>query len=212
MAGLAQVVTGWTGSVSIVIGSVTSTVTPDERDSVVRVVLQLAADTAKGTGSSVQAWSDASGQLRIYSSLGTWRLVSSGTTKDRLVSPASDIFNAGETWQAATPHLDGYYPARGLAVRGAPVAFTTSSASSEGAYSGANVLGSSSVTFTGYDEITAQWADELTLSEGSVWDYWRDGFFVFRSRLGMTTRSRWGALGSEARIRAQADLVRGGFG
>ena len=212
VVGLAQVIDGWTGYVRIVIGLNTTTITPSTTgtDSAIRIVLALVASAARETGADVQAWADSTGKLRIYSS-STWRLVSSGTTMDRLTTPASDVLSAGVTWEASTAHANGYYPSRGLAIRGAPAAFTSSHSSGEGAYAGANVLGTSSISFTGYETLADQWTDELAMSDGSTWDLWRDGFYVLRARMGRTTRARWGSLGSEATLRFQGDLVRGGF-
>lgn len=210
VAGLAEVIDGWTGTVGVVIASKTITITPAARDSAARIVLALVGNAAKETGADVQGWADASGKLRIYSS-SAWRLFSTGTTKDRLMTPTADILSAGETWEASTAHANGYYPSRGIAINGSPAAFTSSNTTGNGAYAGANVIGTKGVSMTGYDTLTSQWEDELTLSDGSTWDYWRDGFYVFRARLQGVSRSRWGAQGTEAALNIQGKLVRGGF-
>ena len=208
--GLAKVVTGWTGSVAIVTGGVTTTITPEARDSAARILIQLVTQTARDTGTDTQAWVDSTGKVRIYCAA-TWRLVSSGTTQSRLDTPSAAVYSAGVTFEASSAHSDGYYPSYGLQVNGAPAAFTTVEPSSAGAYAPAVLLDSRSYSLTGYDTLSNQWDQEVALSNHDTWDLWRDGFYVARLRLGKTTRNRWGSLGTQASLSIQADMVRSPF-
>lgn len=208
--GLAKVVTGWTGSISLITGGVTTTITPEARDSAARILIQLVTETARDTGTETQAWVDSAGKVRIYCAA-AWRLASSGTTQTRLDTPASAIYSAGVTFEASSAHSDGYYPEYGLRVNGAPAAFTTVDPTSAGAYAPSTRLDSRSYSLVGYDTLSNQWDQEVALSNHDTWDLWRDGFYVARLRLGKTTRNRWGSLGTQASLNIAADLVRSPF-
>jgi hypothetical protein len=110
-----DVATGWTGSISLITGGVTTTITPEARDSAARILIQLVTETARDTGTNTQAWVDSTGKVRIYCAA-AWRLASSGTTQTRLDTPASAIYSAGVTFEASSAHADGYYPEYGLRV------------------------------------------------------------------------------------------------
>lgn len=208
--GLAKVTDGWTGSVAIVASGVTTTITPSARDSAARILIQLVTETMRDTGADTQAWVDALGKVRIYCSV-AYRIVSSGTTQSRLGTPAATLYAAGATFEASSAHTDGYYPAYGLKVNGAPAAFTSSDPTGSGAYAPAVLHDSRSYSFVGYDTLANQWDQEVALSNHDTWDLWRDGFYIARVRLGRTSRDRWGALGTQARLNMQASMVRSPF-
>ena len=210
VVGLAKVTDGWTGSIALVASGVTTTITPSARDSAARILIQLVTETTRDTGADAQAWVDASGKVRIYCSV-SYRLVSSGTTQSRLDTPAATIYAAGVTFEASSAHANGYYPAYGLKVNGAPAAFTSSDPTGAGAYAQAVIFDSRSYSFVGYDTLANQWDQEVALSNHDTWDVWRDGFYVARVRLGKTSRDRWGALGTQARLSMQASMVRSPF-
>ena len=201
---LAEVVSGWTGSVQTVIGAVTVTVTPNTRDSAANVWQELVRESARVHGGSWDGWPDAAGKLYI-SGPSTFTLSSSGTTQTRLQTTGS--YTGASEYTAAAAYHSGTFPTLGIQLDLGVMERTGGGVSGSGDYatSGGGRAPTGGVTISStYANIVTL---ESSLRPAEVHDVWVGGRVISRFWIRTVKRTQWGRGSDRARLVLDAMAV-----
>ena len=208
---LAKVTDGWTGAVSVIVGSVFATVSPRPRTSALRVMERLVYEARRVHGAAFVAYVNDSGKFRATMSP-SFQLAATGTSQARLgltgsltgtsitfpdVIPSAILPAYGAFLKSAVLKIDRGKPLLG----GGGLGFTKGQGSVRG-------------RLTLYDTLvnTSTFAD--TLADGGTFDVGimrtdnaTNVMTVERVRIRTSRVQRWGRLGSSGRVRCAVDSV-----
>lgn len=201
--GLAKVLTGWTGSLTVTVGATAVPIVPAEPTSAIelalRVDLVLGALGAQPYGASVSE----AGVL-------TWRAVSSFTlAATSLIQSRLNVAATatGTTVTASGAHADGFYPSRGMLV-GSPL-FTCSTvrsvADGSGALNPLPLVTDLSLTVQG--TLSELWALEDDFGADQMWDLWAGGTYRGRLRIDSAQRRRLGQSAEHGKLSLGASAI-----
>jgi hypothetical protein len=205
MVGLALVDSGWTGDVQITRGATTETITPQGRTSAAAIWSEVVRAAQNKFGGTWQGWPDSAGKLHIVTSLASFDLVCSGTTKTRLVFTGT--YTGAAEYTAASAHHSAVYPAYGMRLSIGVASRATRAPSANGDFGGSGARmgpSGSMVCYGTYAEIVSL---ESALDGGETHDAWIGGRVVGRVRLGEVKRNRWGGTGAQAYLDVGATVV-----
>jgi len=201
---LAEVVSGWTGSVQTTVGPTTVTVTPKTRDSVASVWERLMRASAGVFGGTWDGWPNGAGRL-VITGPATFSLTSSGTTQTRLQTTGS--YTGATEYTAAAAYHSGTFPTLGIQAELGVTERAGGGVSGSGDYatSGGAKAPTGRVTISSsYANIVAL---ESALRPAEVHDVWMGGRVISRFWIRSVRRARWGVGADQARLVLDAVVV-----
>ena len=207
---LAEVTDGWTGEARIAVGGLTASVTPADRESAFSVMRRLLVEAIRVHGVGFGVWSTTGGKFEIVGNA-VITITVTGTTMGRLGMTGALSGSTGYTFPTA--YAGGVIASDGIGVH-TPViktkkgrAMATGGAAFRGAFSGGKGR------LRAYDGLGDVVTLVGTLEAGGTYDaaIFRldDMPILTRFRVRAVARTRWGMLGSNARVRASLVEVSG---
>lgn len=195
-ASLAEVLSGWTGTIAVTYGGITTTITPYVRESVAslwaRTIAQVYADsgltmTISTSGSDTTITTSASCTITLTGNTATRTDYDSGPYTN--TSFPSD----------GNGYLGRYVPTRGLRLDGPAWSVELGRSTSTGSAGFAGPMIGGTATLTMWSSFADTWANEDL--EG-VYDVWHDGRIFGRGRIDSIRRERMGRLSDQVVMRA----------
>lgn len=192
-AALAEVLTGWTGSIAVTYSGTTTTITPYLRESVASLFARLIQRVEIESGLDLSIEVFASEQLRVYAA-SSFDMATSGNVATR--TDYSDLTYAGAaTYLSVSDGYTGrYVPFHGLRLDGITHGQGAGRAVSTGAAGYAGPLEMISARLRMWSIFADTWANE---DIQGVYDVWHDGRILGRGRIDTMTRTRMGRLSDQ---------------
>ena len=195
--GLAKVLTGWTGSLTVTVGATAVPIVPSEPTSAVELALRV--DVVLGAlGASPYGASVSAAGVITWRAVSSFTLAATGVIRSRLNVAAS---TTGTTVTGSGAHADGFYPARGMLVESPMVASSTTMSVSDGAGAINPLPMTSTVSLEVHDTLANIWAHEASFNTDHMWDLWAGGVYRGRLRVEDANRSRIGISAEHAALR-----------
>ena len=205
---LAEVVSGWTGSVVITGTAATRTVTPDGRTSAAEIWETLVRELARAQGQSAYGWADSSLKLHLQSGAGSFTLTASGTTQSRLKLTGT---YSGVTTLATASAVDNLVAPESTAVNAAPVRYLDQPPAGDGVLGVAPTQRSAPGALAMADStaysLTNMVAVEEAMDDGGTYDVFLNGRVYSRFRAGGVRRVRNGRKATFAMLNLKLDTV-----
>ncbi len=200
---LAPVVDGWTGTITVTIGSVVATVTPRARTSALRVLERMVYEARRVHGASFVAYVTSAGKFYVEMP-STFAIAATGTT-DTLTGLDDESGSSSYTFRSPIP--GAILPAYGARIR-TPITGATKGAS---LLAGGYGFTEGALKLTGrltlYDTLANSSTFADTLAGGGVYDVGimrtddsTDVMTVERFIVRTSMVGRWGRLGSSGRV------------
>ena len=202
---LAEVTSGWTGTVSIVVGAATVTHTPPATTSAVTVLEALEAAVARELAPAVlDAWTTAARQ--VFMRMATaFDVVATGTTMGRLGLTGALTGASSYTFPLAVPST--LAPSIGIGSAGAEVALSPGVALAAGGGARYGTLAGAGKTITVYGTMAEVVAANASLDDGKTYDLTMWAERSHRIRVRSTKLERWTRGGERARCVVDAVAV-----
>lgn len=197
-AALAEVLSGWTGTIAVTYGGVTTTVTPYVRESVASLFARLVAQVYADSGLALSVRVSTDDPFVAVSASSAFDLTLSGTCESR--SGLTDGPYSGATsYEGVAGVASLYVPTRGLRLDGPAWSVEVGRPTSTGSagYAGPMIGGTAQLTM--WSSFADTWANEDL--EG-VYDVWHDGRIFGRGRIDSIRRERMGRLSNQVVMRA----------
>ena len=201
---LTKVVDGWTGTLTVTIGSVVATVTPRARTSPLRVLERMVYEARRVHGASFVAYVTSAGKFYVEMP-STFAIAATGTTDTLTGLTANQSGSSSYTFPTAIP--SSLLPAYGARIR-TPITGATKGAS---LLAGGYGFTEGALKLTGrltlYDTLANSSTFADTLAAGGVYDVGimrtddsTDVMTVERFIVRTSMVGRWGRLGSSGRV------------
>ena len=198
--GLAKVLTGWTGSLTVTVGGVPVGITPSEPTSAVELAVRV--DTVlTALGAQPHGVQVSEAGVLVWSAVASFTLAATGVIQTRLNVAAS---TTATTVTGAGVHADGFYPARGMSIDSPMMATSQATTMADAAGSTGALAAVSSARLTANDTLQALWAFEDDFGTDQLWDLWAGGYYRARLRIEQVTRERLGTSAEAGRLSMQA--------
>ena len=185
--GMAQVLAGWSGTLSVTVGATTVPIAPDARTSAIVLALAIA-DTGTALGAAAVAYASATGALS-WESATAMRIDCSGVIRTRLNMAAS---TSGTKLGALGAHLDGFYPEHGMVLREAMHATTTVASIADGSGGVFGQAAARTLALEVHGTLANIWTYEAVFDADQAWDLWHGSAHAGRLRVDSVTRERLG--------------------
>ena len=185
--GLAQVLTGWSGTLSVTVGATTVPIVPATRTSAI-VLARAIATTASALDAAAVAYASSTGVLSWESAI-SMRIDCAGVIRTRLDMAAS---TSGTKLGALGAHLDGLYPEHGIQLREAMHATTTVASIADGSGGVFSQASTRALSLEIHGTLANVWTYEAAFSADQVWDLWHGSTQAGRLRVDSVTRKRLG--------------------
>jgi hypothetical protein len=207
---LAKVTDGWTGAVSVVVGSVFATVSPRSRTSALRVMELLVYEARRVHGASFVAYVDDAGRFRCTMSP-SFQLAATGTTQARL-GLTGTVTGTAVTFPNPVP--SAILPAYGAKLITSVVKLDKGASLLGGGFGFNKGRGKVRGRLTLYDTLanTSTFAD--TFADGGTFDVGlmrtdnaTNVMTVERIRIRTSRVQRWGRLGSSGSVHCSVESV-----
>lgn len=210
LTALAQVVSGWTGSVSVTYGATTATVTPPGRTSAFEVMTALGAEISRVIGgTSHNAWVTSAGVFEMVGG-SVFTVAATGTTEGRL--GLSGTLSGAAAYTFPSSYTGAVIPDYGLRAQSAAITVEDGVSTSTGATARTGGLKSGGGRIFAFDDFSDVFTLSADLDEGETYDahVWRDDDFppLVRLRVRSVRIVRWGAVNNKARLEARCVEVR----
>ena len=194
--GLAKVLTGWTGSLTVTVGATAVGIVPSETTSAIelagRIDVVLSALGAQPYGADASA-----AGVISWRAAGSFTLAASGVIQSRLGVAATAT---GTTVTGTGAHAGGFYPAQGMLVDTPLLASSTAQPMAD-ASGGIGALPSvARVAVEAHDTLAYLWAFEAEFGGDLMWDLWAGGRYRGRMRIDDVKRSRLGKSAERATL------------
>ena len=198
--GMAKVLGGWSGALSVTIGASTVAVTPGARTSAV-ILARAVAVTATSMGVTTQAYASSAGVL-TWEALSSISINASGLIRTRLNLAGT---TTGTTLTGAGAHTDGFYPEHGMQIRAIPQTTTTVPAAAAGAQTDVPNVAPQSLTIKAFGTLANLWTYEDAFGGDQIWDVWRFDGYWGRLRVDAVIRERFGASAEFGRLNMRGE-------
>jgi len=185
--GMAKVLTGWTGSLSVTIGGVTVPITPRATTSVIELAERVG-DVLRGFGLSGIQYATSAGVLQ-WEATGAFTLAATGVIATRMNLAAS---TTGTTVTGAGAHADGFYPGIGMSLAEPIGSTTVVPALANGAATVGSLMASQSLRLVAHADLDDIWTLEAAFNTDQPWDVWAAGVYRGRLKVDSVTRERMG--------------------
>ncbi len=186
---IAGVLAGWTGVWTMTSNGVTSTLTPETRESAASLVARMIEAAFVDQGLTLTASLSASGVITL-SADALFAMTFDGNCGDR-VGFNSSPYGAGGPHEAEQAYIGVWVPTIGLWVNGVQLAQAPGRAVSDGTFGVAGALGLGTVPLHIETSFADAWAKEATIT--GMADVWQDGRVFARGRIDRWRRTRKGA-------------------
>lgn len=200
--GLAKVLTGWTGTLSVQVGATLVPITPSEPTSAIELAMRV--DIVLSALGAQPVGVRADGGVLSWSAGVSFTLAATGVIQSRLNVAAS---TTGTTVTGAGAHADGFYPAQGMLVRSPLFASSTASPMSDGSAAGNPLPMVATVSIEAHDTLSNLWTLEDDFSSDQLWDLWAGGGYRGRMRINSVKRNRLGKDARSARLLMQGESI-----
>lgn len=198
--GMAKVLTGWTGTLSVTVGATTVAITPPMRTSAIiladRVVL-----IADALGVAVTTFATAAGVL-TWSASATMSINATGVLRTRLNLAAT---TTGTDLAGVGAHTDGFYPEHGMEIATMPNTSTMVTPAASGSNPPIPNMAPQSLTIGVFGTLANLWTYEDAFGGDHVWDVWRAGRYWGRLRVNDVSRQPLGASREHGRIEMRGE-------
>ena len=198
MMGMAKVLSGWSGSLSVTVGATTVAITPDLRTSAI-ILAREVARTALGLGVSTKAYATTSGVL-TWEAASSISINASGLIRTRL---NVDATTTGTTLVGAGVHADGFYPEHGMRIAAMPSTATVVPAAAAGAQTDIPNMAPTSLTAQVFGTLANLWTYEDLFGGDQVWDCWLVDRYFGRLRVDNVIRRRFGKSATAGRLKLE---------
>lgn len=195
VVGMAKVLTGWSGSLSVTVGATTVAVPVDTRTSVI-VLAQRITAVARGLGVSVEAYATAAGVL-TWAAASTISINASGVIATRMSLAAT---TTGTTLSGTGAHADGFYPGHGMRIEAPADSTTLEAPTAAGGYTAAPVMTPRPVSLRAYGVMADMWTHAADFGGDVVWDVWGSPGYWGRLRVDAVRRDRMGKAADAASL------------
>lgn len=168
-SGLHEVLTGWTGTITITVGAVDAITTPRQRESAVSLMLRAFARATQihGTGWTIE--DDGSGAWDL-SFTSTFSLTATLVTETRL---AFGGLSGSSSYSSAGDFEGDYWPTHGMAISGLEGAQTQGLVTASGSDAFSGMLTATPLTVTAWDTFAGSY--NLVEDISGVYDLWLSG-------------------------------------
>lgn len=181
VSGLAQVTSGWSGTLTTTVGAVTATLSPPLRTSAAEVARELARLSQRTHGGTWQAWVTSAGKLVVEASL-AFGLNATGFCATQTGYSAGPYASATSV-EATDAHPGGVYPAGGVGADIGGTSLPLGVALGDGSSVALGVLSYASGGLVLEDDHASLMALLPALATGTTWDVWDGGRIEGRVRL-----------------------------
>lgn len=192
-AALAEVLTGWTGTIAVTYSGTTTTITPYLRESVASLFARLIVQVREDSGFALLLTLAAPDQITI-SAAATFSMSLTGNCGTRTDYDTGPYSGAASYASDANVYTGAYVPTRGLRLDGITHGQDTGRATSTGASGYAGPLEMGSARLRMWSTFADTWANE---DIQGVYDVWHDGRILGRGRIDSITRTRMGRLSDQ---------------
>lgn len=199
-ATLAEVKTGWTGTIALTYGGTTVTITPRTRESVASLLARLVAGALLETGLALSVVVSTNDPFLTISAASFFDLALTGTCETR-----TGMAGGSATSITSESSADVYCPIYGIELDGDELSASAGRAVSSGAYANRGASDAARATVTIYTTYADAWVQEAALQ--GVYDVWLDGRVLGRFRIDQWTRTRRGKLHNQVVLTADALAV-----
>tara|TARA_Y100001963_G_scaffold155044_1_gene245168 strand:+ start:4097 stop:4753 length:657 start_codon:yes stop_codon:yes gene_type:complete len=201
---LAKVTDGWTGTLTVTVGSTTATVTPRARTSALKVLERMVYEARRVHGASFVAYVNSASKFYVEMP-STFAIAATGTTAANTGLTANQSGSSAYTFPTAIPST--LLPAYGARMRSPVVGATKGSALLAGGYGFTKGALKLTGRLTLYDTLANSSTFADTLAAGGVYDIGimrtnnsTDVMTVERFIIRTSMVGRWGRLGSSGRV------------
>ena len=181
--GMAKVLTGWTGSLTVTVGGVAVAVTPQASTSAIVLAMRVG-DILRAFGLSGVQYASSTGVLG-WDASGTFTLAATGVIATRMGLAAS---STGTTVTGTGAHQDGFYPEHGMSLDVPVGSFAVVPSLADGSAAVGPLNASQSLRLTAHGDLDDIWTLEAAFNTDQPWDLWAAG--VHRARLKVNSVSR----------------------
>ena len=201
--GLAKVLTGFTGSLSVTVGGNTVAISPEEPTSAVELALRVDQVLA-ALGAGPYGLKISTTGVFTWSAQNSFTLAASGVILSRLNLAASA---SGTIVTSLGPHQDGFYPANGMIVRSPFLDSTTAKPIADGSNAPTLRPVPTDTQILVHADLSDLWTLEDDFNADQLFDYHSGSSFQGRIRVLGVKRVRDGKLHTLAHLRLEGQAV-----
>lgn len=209
ISALAEVVSGWTGAVSVTVGATTATYTPSGRTSAFEVLRGIGREAVRVHGGTVGGWATSAGVLQVQASM-LFDISATGTTMGRL--GLTGTLSGSNEYTFPSAYIGAVVPDYGANARSAMVQVKPGKASATGAGALTAGLEAAGGRISLFDDLSDVVDIAAELDAGGTYDAAvfssDDEMPLVRLRVKGVQIVRWGMLASNARTVARCVEVR----
>ena len=201
--GFAKVLTGFTGSLSVTVGSSTVAITPTEPTSAVELAFRVD-QTLAALGAGPYGLRISAAGVFEWSAVSSFTLAASGVIKTRmnLATTAS-----GTSVTSAGAHADGFYPSNGMIVRSPLISTTSPAPIADGSNAPTLRPVPTQTEVLVHANLSEIWGLEHDFDGDQLFDYHSGSSYQGRLRITSAVRVRDGKSHELAHLRLQAQAI-----